>query len=169
METTYIYQEPFIGRIINTMHNGNVDYTGERTTKDYIDERGSQVHEISYLNPLNFEQYNEQHGGNLKTASEEEIAKLFEEHEQKNILSFFTEITEERYDNLLECLPPKRWHKHKGLEIFFMAECYTGNIYSCCIFNPETKKYYSALRRITETSDELEKVFLESINQTALT
>lgn len=163
METLYIYKEPFNGSVENTMHNGNVDYTGEPETTKYIDESGAQVHETKYLNPLNFKQYNEKKGGGLKVATEEEITILFQEHEEKSVLQPFTETTEERFYDGLECLPPKRWHKYKGLEIFFVGECYTSNIYRCYIFMPDAKKYYSALRRITETSEQLEAKLLESI------
>ena len=164
MQTLYIYSEPFKGSIKNTMHNGKVDYTGEQTERKYIDESGAKVTEISFINQLTFEQYNEQNGGNCKAVTEEELDKLFEEYEKKSILQKFTEITEERYFSLLECLPPKRWHKHNGLELFFMGECYTSNIYTCCIHDPSTKKYYSALRRITETSEEIETIYKESTN-----
>jgi hypothetical protein len=163
MQTLYIYKAPFSGRIENTMHNGKVDYTGEAQTKIYTDGNGCRVNETKYLNPLNFEQYNEQKGGGLQIATEEQINVLFQEYEEKTILQSFTETTEERFDDALECLPPKRWHKHNGLEIFFVGECYTSNIYRCYIFVPDTKKYYSALRRITETSDELQSKLFESI------
>ena len=164
MQTLYIISDPFNGRIKNTMHNWKVDYTGERTERKYIDENGAQVTEISYINQLTFDQYNEQNGGNFKVVTEKELDQLFEEYEQKNVLQKFTEITEERYFSLLECLPPKRWHNFKGLELFFMGECYTSNIYTCCIHDPSTKKYYSALRRITETSEELERIYKNSLN-----
>jgi hypothetical protein len=163
METLYIYQEPFNGIIENTMHNGTVGYTGEETRRTYINENGSKVTEILFENQLNFDEYNELKGGNCKIATEEEISRLFFEYEENSILTSFTETTEERYNDGLECLPPKRWHKFKGLEIFFVGECYTSNIYRCYIFFPDTKKYYSAFRRISETSEELESKLLESI------
>lgn len=164
MQTLYIISEPFNGRVKNTMHNGLVDYTGTAKNRKYIDKNGSLIFETYYENRLNFEQYQKEKNEPLKVVTEQELDKLFKEYEEKSILQKFTEITEERYFDLLECLPPKRWHNFKGLEIFFMGECYTSNIYTCCIHDPSTKKYYSALRRITETSEELETIYKESTN-----
>ena len=163
MQTIYIYAEPFNGSIQNTMHNGKVDFTGEQVKNEYFEKNGSKVIEYSYPNALTFDQYNKQKGGNLKTATDQEIQELFKNYEETQVLTSFKEITAERYDDLLNCLPPKRWHNYKGLEIFFMGECYTSNIYTCCIYYPDAKKYYSALRRITETDEELETVFKKSI------
>ncbi len=163
MTTQYIYQEPFNGRVLNTMHNGTVDYTGEPQRNEYTAENGSRVIETSYLNQLTFDQYNEQKGGNLKIASGEEIDVLLFAYENENVLTEFQEITEDQWWNWLECLPPTKWHHYKGLEIFFVSECYTSNIYRCCISCPDADKYYSALRRINETDEELETVLLQSI------
>ncbi len=165
MNTIYIYSEPFNGSIQSTMHNGLVDYTGEEVRNEHINEKGQKIIDIKFINQLTFEEYNKQKGGGLKTATIEEMEIIWKKYEENEVLTNFTEITAERYDDLLNCLPPKKWHKYKGLEIFFMGECYTSNIYTCCIFHPDTQKYYSALRRITETDEELEKTLLKSIQQ----
>jgi hypothetical protein len=163
METFYIFQEPFKGRILNTMHNGKVDYTGEETRTETTDERGVKTIKIEFLNSLSFDEYNKIRGGNCKVVNEEEFYKMVDDYEKNNVLESFRETTEDSFYNGLECVPPKRWHKFKGLEIFFVGECYTSNIYRCYIFVPDTKKYYTALRRITETSEQLESKLKESI------
>lgn len=37
-------------------------------------------------------------------------------------------ITEERYQEALECLPPSRWHGVAGVSVFHICERITGNL-----------------------------------------
>jgi hypothetical protein len=78
---------------------------------------------------LNFEEYNAKHNGKFTEATEEEIDTLFFEH-RNSLISEFTEITEDRYFDMLECLPPKKKvaFTYEGVEIFYMCECYTDYI-----------------------------------------
>lgn len=153
MEILYIYKEPFKGSIENTMtKGGTVHYTGEAVTREYVKENGSLVWETKYINGLTFEQYNEQNGGNLKIATSEEIDTLFQTYTE-TLISDFEEITEEKFYYMLECLPPCRWHTHKGVELFYISEAYTSNLHS---FGAKLNgKYYSATRRNNEPSESL--------------
>ena len=49
-------------------------------------------------------------------------------------------ITEERWDELLNVLPPARWTAHK----FFVSECITDDLYTCCfrIRQPDGSWHY---------------------------
>ena len=159
MNYLYIYKEPFTGSILNTMSNGFVHYTGESQTKKYTDEKGCLVHETSYLNPLNFEQYNEKHGGNLKVATEKEIEIIIDNF-NNSLIDDFKEITEEKFYDLLECLPPKRWHTHEKVEIFFICEAYTADLHTCCV--SYKGKHFSALRSIREESQSIATAVIKS-------
>ncbi|MDR6548482.1 hypothetical protein J2810_004572 [Chryseobacterium rhizosphaerae] len=164
MEVMYIYKTPFNGQLLNTMHDGAVDFTGERVETPTFDANNYKMGvSITFNNPLNFDQYNAQHGGVLEMTTEDEFFKMLQEWENNNICENFKEITAERWEDLLNCLPPKRWHDYENLNIFFMGECFTGKIYTCCIKDRNTGKYYSALRRINETDEEIKKIYLESI------
>lgn len=41
-------------------------------------------------------------------------------------------ITEERFRYFLEVLPPCRWEKVSGVELFYVSEAYTSNIHTHC-------------------------------------
>ncbi len=161
---TYIVELPFKGSIKTRLINGFAEWTGEQVTKKYIDKNGSQVSEISFINQLSFEEYNAKNGGNLTEVSEEQIDALFKEH-RDSLISEFSEITAERFDDLLNCLPPKRWHNHNGAQIFYMCEAYTDDLYTCCIAYKD--KFFSALRPIREESEslvnEVKKAYLKLI------
>lgn len=43
------------------------------------------------------------------------------------------EITEERYMDFLECLPPCKWTRHRGAEVFHISERLDGNIVQWCV------------------------------------
>lgn len=147
----YIYKLPFTGSILTSITNGVVDYTGEPITTKTV-KNGVETHHTQWINGLNFEQYNEKKGGDCLLATAEQMDELMKNHDD-SLCKEFTETTEDRFFNGLECLPPKRWHTHKGVEIFFVGECYTSNIYTC--YARIGEKHFSALRRITATSDEL--------------
>jgi hypothetical protein len=159
---TYIVELPFKGSIQTRLINGLAEYSGEEVVKRYIDENGSQVAEYSYKNQLNFEEYNAKHNGKFTEATEEEIDTLFAEH-RNSLISEFTEITEDRYFDMLECLPPKRWHTCEGVEIFYMCECYTDDLYTCC--GGYKGKYFSALRPIREESKNLSNLIKEAFKK----
>lgn len=61
----------------------------------------------------------------------------------------FEEITEDQYWDWLGCVPPKR-HRNGS---FFVGECYSGSLYRFCF--ELDGKYYSALRDIKLTDEEL--------------
>lgn len=61
----------------------------------------------------------------------------------------FKEISEEKYWEMLECLPPMRWHDAAvGVNVFFISEAYTAYLHDCfiCLTKGGVKKYYVALR-----------------------
>ncbi|WP_294203090.1 hypothetical protein [uncultured Chryseobacterium sp.] len=140
------------------MYNGLVSHTGEK-----VRTRVPGGVEISFKNQLNFDQYNEQHGGTLEKAGEDDFFKMLHKWENQNLCSQFEEITEDQWDDFLCCLPPLNWHNFENLNIFFMGEPYSFLIYKCCIKDMETGKYYSAYRRIDETDQQLKEIFYKAL------
>lgn len=107
---------------------------------------------VAYSNGLNFEEYQKSKGEKFRLISEgehDELQRIY----RKSLISDFTEITEDRYYEMMNVLPPTRFHNYRGAEIFFVGECYTLDLYSCFIMAND--KYYSALRPIGEPSEEL--------------
>jgi len=58
-----------------------------------------------------------------------------------------TEITEERFFDMLEVLPPAKWVRYKGEESFHVCELITGNIGS--IFVRIGKRYFEMQDEVT--------------------
>lgn len=84
----------------------------------------------------------------LVTVTIEEIHAMINKY-QASLQTPFEEITEHRYWDLLGCVPPKRQRSGS----FFVGEAYYGSIYRFCF--ELDGKYYSALRDIRLTDEEL--------------
>ena len=67
----------------------------------------------------------------------------------------FVEVTEERFWDILECLPPMRWNKLGTIEFFFISEAYTGPLHACLVRKGD--KYYEALREKFISKEDLLK------------
>ncbi len=74
---------------------------------------------------------------------------------EKAMMQPFAEITEERYYDLMECVPPKRMCR----KWIFVGEAYSGNLYDLC-FRLD-KRYFKALRPITLSDGEIERQISE--------
>lgn len=84
----------------------------------------------------------------LVTVTSEEIQVMIDKYET-SLQTPFEEITEYKYLDLLGCVPPKR----QRYGSFFVGEAYYGSIYRFCF--ELDGKYYSALRDIMLTDEEL--------------
>ena len=60
----------------------------------------------------------------------------------------WSEISESRYNDLLECLPPVHWTTIQNIEFFFISEATTFTIHTCALWDKSKKKYFEALRDI---------------------
>lgn len=67
------------------------------------------------------------------------------------------EITEKQYDEMLNCLPPLRWHQTKTYSIFAMSEFMEDRYTSFYIYLYGIEKYYTAIRLYDKTDNELIK------------
>ena len=160
IKVTYICKLPFEGSINTRLINGFAEYSGDEVRTQYI-ENGSQVTEINFINQLTFQEYNEKNGGNLKEVTEEELDELWKEY-RNGLITEFSEIKEERYFDLLECLPPQRWHSCEGVEIFFISEAYTDDLHTCC--GAYKGKYFTGLQPIREDSKKLAELIKKAFN-----
>ncbi len=70
---------------------------------------------------------------------------------EKAMMQPFAEITEERYYDLMDCVPPKRMCRNG----FFVGEAYSGNLYDLCFHHG--KRYFKALRPITLSDKEIDR------------
>ena len=93
------------------------------------------------------EQYIEQ--GFIVMDFEEFYKRLEAYHE--SLCGDWQEITEEQYEDALNCLPPMKWFNGG----FFMSEAYTGSIYS--FYQEWNGKYYTCLENVYKKRDEIIK------------
>lgn len=156
MGTLYILNpETFKGNVLTTMTAPTLD----NKHPNYNDLLNHTY--VDYHDGLTFKAYNEQNENKLIAVTWDYFNEKFYTPHLKSLQGNFEEITEERYFNLLECVPPKKWHNlNDSLNVFFVGECYTANLYTCCIKDRKTNKFFSALRAINTTDDVLINDFL---------
>lgn len=108
--THYIIRtdEPFRGIASVLLDNGKVAYT-DKTFAEY---------EAESPNPL-------------ALVTEAEIDQLIEKY-HASLITKPEPITQERFWDLLECLPPCRWCTVGGVELFHVSERLTGNLVTWC-------------------------------------
>ena len=146
METLYVLNKAveFEGHCIDSIHEVNINK--EDFNKSILD----------YGDGETFGQRNEREGGNLIAITWNDFVELYQKPYLQSLQKPFKEITEEHYDDMLNCLPPQRWHNFAvGLNVFFMLEGYTGNLHSCYIADRANNKYYEALRPMNITDEQL--------------
>lgn len=100
-----------------------------------------------------FAEYNQNHGGALVALPWDVFEKEFYNPHLKSLQEPFEEITEEHFDDMLGCLPPRRWTNINNGFYFFMSECYSADLYLCCV--KKDGKHYSALRSIRAKHDDI--------------
>ena len=143
-EITYIVSpgEDFRGAPVDILDNGNIARYSNCTLDDL----------------------QKQYNNNLVTAKESEFKEKYLKPYYDSLQKEYEEISEDRYYTLLEVLPPLRWY----LGMFWMMEAYTGTLHTVVI--EHNKRYFSALRDMTKTNEEIRKEFLswyESSNSTS--
>ena len=108
--THWIVCEPFPGWAQSfLMPDGTVAYTKGLTPDAYAADRGISV----------------------KVITDAEFDALLAAHEAA-LVTTPAPITAERFDDYLECLPPCRWHRHRGVELFHVSERLTGDLVQWC-------------------------------------
>jgi hypothetical protein len=146
MQSELVLIDPlnFKGSIISTVRNGRVDYTnhgdGNLLLEDYLRERNISSYEL-----LTWEDFDVK----------------FEQPYLISLQRPWRLMSEKEYWDALECLPPIRWKDlSERVNLFFVGECYTATLYTACIHDRATDRYYSALRSICTSGDDLLNDFL---------
>lgn len=142
--------QPYNGRIVNTMNAPKSGQTLENTGVHYVN--------------IPFSQYNDQKGGHLIALGFDDYYQNYEKPYLESLQKPFQEITEEKYYDLLECLPPKRWTQDDstGINFFFLSEAYTSHLHSCVV--RYEGKYYVALRSILDSTKKIIESILKDLN-----
>jgi len=80
-----------------------------------------------YLVELNFEKDVE--APDFVLATWDEVRPQLDAAEDKEFPTLWEEITEERWNTMLDILPPCRWQTVRGVEMFFISEAYASNFH----------------------------------------
>jgi hypothetical protein len=94
---------------------------------------------------LTLAEYNERYQRNWSAIEEAEIVKLVDRY-LENMQGPWVEIDEERYDDMLDVMPPFRLTQESGIQFFFMSEGYSWSLFLAFIHDQKTNKYYEAMR-----------------------
>lgn len=86
---------------------------------------------VGYTDHKSIESYAAERGGEYVVMSDSEFDKFLAEEESK-LVTPAESITLENFWDLLECLPPCRWHHHAGIELFHVSERLTGDLVTWC-------------------------------------
>jgi hypothetical protein len=121
-----------------------------------------------------FEEYNAEKGGVMKIISEEELDELLAKFHKETYTDVpWKRITEERWWDLLECLPPRRWADISNkVNAFYISEATTSHLHTWCIKDSRGAKteadikYYRATRSRFATNEELFNDFESNKDET---
>lgn len=81
------------------------------------------------------------------------LVYLCRERARKLYCKGASKITAERFHELLNVLPPARWVKFPGGELFMVPECISGDIYQFCVRIGE--RYYTINESCEAKKDDL--------------
>ncbi len=84
---------------------------------------------VAYSDGLTLAEYEQREGYKLRVIEDDEFFALVDAHEN-TLKTKPTPITEQRFWDMLEVLPPCRWHNVGGFEVFHVSERLTGNLVS---------------------------------------
>lgn len=112
-----------------------------------------------YSHGLTVEQYLAEKGEGYSCILFDAALKKIDAINDNTLIGAWKEIDEERFMDMLECLPPEKWkQKGFGVEIFRMSEYYTDNITSHFVcYKPigDKKRYFEAYRRTSTSYDSI--------------
>lgn len=117
----------------------------ERKEKDikswesHVEKYSNNEHFINYLEQAKNKEY--------KIMTYEEYLELEKSHYLNKPI---TEVTEEDFHDMLNVLPPLKWHTRNNIEMFCMSEFLTGSFTSQYLHDRNTNKYYHKTVDITD-------------------
>lgn len=84
---------------------------------------------IAYTDGLTVDTYEAANGFPVRVVGDDEFNEMIQEF-VNGLISAPVEITEERFWEMLEVLPPSKWTHHDGIEMFHVCERITHNLVS---------------------------------------
>jgi hypothetical protein len=82
---------------------------------------------VAYTDRQTVEQYEAERGFKVRVIDDQEFDQMLAEH-SKTLKTEPKEISEDDWYEALECLPPSRWHTHRGVNLFHVCEAITLNL-----------------------------------------
>ena len=107
---------------------------------------------VAYSGGLTFPEYNKKHDYKFKLITDRELDNLLEVY-TNGLVSDWVEISESRYYEMLEVLPPV----YRGM-FFFSSEATYSVVHSC--FLKLNGKFYESSQKITSNESELMNSFV---------
>lgn len=111
----------------------------------HSDYGGGTLEELQARNPK----------ANFKLVDPDEVNKMCDQYILELTSEPFTEITEERYWDMMECVPPAR----QGRNWFFIGEAFNFDVHLFCFTDGE--RYFSGHRRVSMPKEQI----IAEINQ----
>lgn len=119
---------PFAGHAQSVMlEDGTVAWSGGKTPEDYSADRGFPV----------------------RVVTEDEMRAMVDEH-AGSLITAPSPISAERWDDMLNVLPPCRWHRCDGVELFHVSERITHDLVNW--FGKIGDQHFSMVDRATADS-----------------
>jgi len=86
---------------------------------------------VAYSGGLTLEQYRSERGDHFKAIGEPEYMAMVSAF-NASLVTEPHEISADKWDSMIGELPPMRWHRHLGVELFASPELLTGTITRWC-------------------------------------
>ena len=149
-ETLYIIdpRKTFRGAVQNTMT------APAGKTPKYVDYTADENNGVN----MTFKQYKDhKQNPHLKALDFETFYNDIWKPYLEDTKTDWTPITEEKFEEMLECLPPVRWTRFARGSFFFISEPLTANLHSCYIQYKD--KNYTSVRDVHESKESILKSF----------
>lgn len=105
---------------------------------------------IAYCAGLTLETYEAERGFPIRVIDDAELDQLTAEH-LRGLVSDPAPITQERFWEMLEVLPPCHWHNAGGFEVFHVSERLTHNLVSWFAHRGDSYWEFTDHDNITDT------------------
>lgn len=113
---------------------------------------------VEYTNPpKSFGEYQDRYGDNLILCTHDEYQNIYAIPYYQSLQKPWEEITEERFHEMLNIMPPLKWRNVSYYETFYVCEAYTSDLHSVFARSQTTNKCWEAMRPISTSVDALYK------------
>jgi hypothetical protein len=104
---------------------------------------------VMYTNPPeSFQEYNNRHGGELIICTRDEYRDIYFVPYYDSLQQPWKEIVEDRWDEMLDVMPPLKWRIIGNYDTFYVCEAITCNLYSIFARDLRSNKCWEAIRPI---------------------